>query len=181
MIKKDLYSQNKTAKEMKRILPDTNFYGLLAKDSERLEVVGNIKLNKDLVAYGFKIIRNELRDVPKKIKVAGRSLRIDLLSLYDEIAGAHLLEYGNSIIKIAENYYKAYRELGGSKSKTDVINDFMIVSCASLNNLDIVVSNDERSMLTENAIRAYNLINSAVSKRTPKFISYEQFKKILRG
>lgn len=181
MIKKDLYNPNKIAKKMKRILPDTNVYGLLAKDSERLEVVRNIKSNKDLVTYGFKIIRNELRDVPKNIKVAGRSLRIDLLGLYDELVGNHVIESTSNITKTAENYYKAYREFGGSKSKDEVINDFVIVSSASLNNLDIVISNDERSMLTENAVRAYNLINSVVNKRTPKFISYGQFKKILRS
>ena len=180
IIKKDLYSSNKIIRKMRRTIPDTNFYGLLANDSERLEVVRSIKSNKDLVTYGFKVIRNELRDVPKNIKVVGRSLRIDLLSLYDELVENHLLESTSSIIKTAENYYKAYRELGGSKSKVDIINDFVIVSCASINNLDIVVSNDERSMLTENAIRAYHLINSAVSKRTPQFISYEQFKKSLK-
>jgi hypothetical protein len=184
IIKKDLYSSNKKdkiVKKMKRIIPDTNFYGLLANDHDRLKVVGNIKSEKGLIIYGFKTIRNELRDVPKKIKVEGRNLRIDLLSLYDDIIGDHVIEYDTGTIKTAENYYKAYRELGGSKSKIDIINDFVIVSCASINNLDIVVSNDERSMLTENAIRAYNLINSAISKRTPRFISYDQFKKILRG
>ena len=59
--------------------------------------------------------------------------------------------------------------------------DFSIVSVASINNLDIVASNDERSMLTENALRAYNLINSIINKRTPKFVSYKNFKTFLRG
>ena len=45
----------------------------------------------------------------------------------------------------------------------------------------VVVSNDERSVLTENAMRAYNLINSVIGKKTPNFISYEKFKKTLRG
>lgn len=106
---------------MKRVLPDTNFYGLLAKDHDRLEVVGSIKLKKEFAAYGFKTIRNELRDVPKKIKVEGKNLRIDLLSLYDEITGRHNLEFTGRIAKIAEDYYKAYREFGGSKSKPSFI------------------------------------------------------------
>ena len=166
---------------MKRLLPDTNFYGILAKDPERLQVVGSIKENRILVIYGFKIIRDELRDVPKKIKIGGKNLRIDLLSLYDELIGKHNLELTGNIIKIADDYYKAYREFGGSKTKNEIISDFIIVSCASMDNLDVVVSNDERSMLTENAIRAYNLINSVVSKKTPKFISYEKFKNVLGG
>ena len=166
---------------MKRILPDTNFYGLLAKDPERLEVVGSIKVKREWVMYGFKIIRNELRDVPKKIRVEGRSLRIDLLNLYDEVAGGHNLGTTDKIAKIAEDYYKAYREFGGSKSKDLVINDFKIVSCASLHNLDIVVSNDEKSMSTENALRAYRLVNSVLRINTPRFIDYGAFKRILRG
>ena len=166
---------------MKRLLSDTNFYGILAKDPERLEVVRSIKINRFLTIYGFKTIRDELRDIPKKIKIGGKNLRIDLLNLYDEIIGKHNLKVTNDIIKIADDYYKAYREFGGSKSKNDIINDFIIVSCAAMDNLDIVVSNDERSMLTENAIRAYSLINSVVSKKTPKFINYEKFKKMLGG
>ena len=166
---------------MKRLLPDTNFYGLLAKDTKRLEVVDSINVNRELIIYGFKTIRDELRDIPSKIKIAGKSLRIDLLNLYDEITGNHRLEFTGYIIKIADNYYEAYREFGGSKTKEDIINDFVIVSCASLNNLNIIVSDDQRSMSTENALRAFNLINSVINKKTPQFISYEEFKKNLRG
>lgn len=166
---------------MKRLLADTNFYGLLAKDYERIEVVCNIKTNKNLLIYEFRVIRNELRDVPKKIKVGGKNLRMDLLNLYDEITGKHSIEFTDIAVKRADDYYKAYREFGGSKSKNEIINDFVIVACASLKDFDIIVSNDERSMLAENAIRAYNLVNSVISKKTPRFISYEKFKNILRG
>ena len=166
---------------MKRILSDTNFYGLLAKDEERLEVVEKIKTSDKILIYGFKTIRSELRDVPKLIKIEKKNLRIDLLNLYDSIVENHILEFTSNITEVAENYYKAYKEFGGIKSKEDIGNDFIIVAAASLNNLDIVISNDEKSMLAENAIRAYNLINSVINKRIPKFISYENFKKLLRG
>ena len=166
---------------MKRMLPDTNFYGRLAQDPERLNVASSIKTNIKFLIYGFKIIRDELRDIPKKIKIEGKSLRIDLLNLYDEIVEEHNIKFTEVIAQRAEDYYKAYREFGGSKSKIEMINDFVIVACASLNDLDIVISDDERSMLTENAIRAYNLVNSVIRKRTPQFISYEKFKKMLRG
>ena|SRR3989338_5563431 len=166
---------------MKRVILDTNIYGLLAKDAERLKIVGRLKVESGLVVYGFKLIRNELRKVPKTIKIEQRSFRIDLLNLYDSIIEEHILEFNNNLVKIAENYYKAYKELGGSKSKDELINDFMIVSVASLNNLDIVISNDEKSMKAEKAIRAYKLINSVISKRTPQLISYEELKKLLRG
>ena len=166
---------------MKRLLADTNFYGLLAKDPKRIDIVGSIKTNKRLAIYGFTTIRNELRAVPKKIKIEGKNLRIDLLNLYDEIGGNHNLKFTDIITQHANGYYKAYREFGGSKAKNEIINDFVIVACASLNNLDIVISNDERSMLTENAIRAYNLVNSITRKKTPRVVSYDRFKNILRG
>ncbi len=166
---------------MERIIADTNFYGLLARDEERLMIVEKIKTSSNLIIYGFKTIRNELRDVPKSIRIGKINLRIDLLNLYDSIVENHNLEFADDIPKTAENYYRAYREFGGIKTKGEIMNDFIIVSAASLNNLDIVISNDERSMLTENALRAYNLINSAISKRTPKFISYWVLKKKLRG
>ena len=165
---------------MKRIVLDTNIYGFMAKDDERSEIVEKIKTSK-LIIYGFKIIRNELREVPKQIKVGGKSFRIDILNLYDSIVENHLLEFTDKIETISENYYKAYREFGGIKQQNEIINDFIIVSAASLNNLDIVVSNDEKSMLTVNAVRAYNLVNSIINKRTPEFINYPVFKRMLRG
>lgn len=60
-----------------------------------------------------------------------------------------------------------------------MINDFIIVACASKNNLDIVVSNDNVTMLTENAIRAYDDVNKIISLKTPKFIDYKEFKEII--
>jgi len=166
---------------MKRIILDTNFYGLLARDEDRLELVEKIKLSNKIIIYGFKVVRNELRDVPKSIKILDRNLRIDLLNLYDSIVEEHVLEFSSNIQKLAESYYKAYKEFGSLKPKEEIINDFIIVSAASLNNLDIVVSNDEKSMQSVNAVRAYNLINSVLIKRTPNFINYENFKKLLRG
>lgn len=83
--------------------------------------------------------------------------------------------------KIADNYYKTYRSFGGSKSKNIMMNDFLIVACASKNNLDIVVSNDNITMLTENAVRAYNNINELIGLKTPKFINYKDFKEIIKN
>jgi len=165
---------------MKRIILDTNIYGVIAMDEDRSEIVEKIKISK-IIVYGFKTIRGEIRDVPMKIKIGNKSFRVDLLNLYDNITVNHSLEFNDKIQMISENYYRAYREFGGIKPQDEIMSDFIIVSAASLNNLDIVVSNDEKSMLIENAIRAYNLINSVIRKRTPKFINYSNFKRILRG
>lgn len=166
---------------MKRLLADTNFYGLLARDLERLRIVEAIINSNTIIIYGNKIIRNELRDIPKKIRLDGKSIRIDILNLYDQIVKEHSLKVDDSITVIADNYYKAYREFGGSKSKDSIIDDFRIVACATSHAMDVVVSSDEKSMLTENAIRAYKLVNSIAKKRTPSFVDFINFKNYLRG
>lgn len=57
-----------------RFLLDTNIYGelLLDKDFELLME----KMMNQCVVHGFKVIRNELRAVPTKIKVENKNLRI---------------------------------------------------------------------------------------------------------
>lgn len=166
---------------MKRIILDTNVYGLLAAENERLSLIEKIKARSKMIVYGFRVIRNELRGTPKSTKIQNKSLRIDLLNLYDSLVEEHTLEFDKNIPKIADSYYKAYREFNGNRAKEDVINDFMIVAAASLNNLDIAISNDEKSMLSGQALRAYSLIGSVINIRTPKFMNYSHFKNMLRG
>ena len=162
-------------------MPDTNIYGLLARDSDRIRLVERLVNDKAAVVYGNKIIRDELRDIPKKIKLNGKSLRVDIINLYDQIVKEYTLKINDNIIETADNYYTAYREFGGSKARDSIIADFRIVACSSFHGMDIVVSSDEKSMLTENAIRAYKLVNSIAKKRTQKFIDLINFKKYLRG
>ena len=76
---------------------------------------------------------------------------------------------------VAERYYDTYGELGGSISISVVLKDFLIVACASIKQMDVLVSNDNYTMLTENAMRAYNLINKARKIKTPQFIDYVEF------
>src|SRR3989344_1483375 len=113
---------------MKRIILDTNIYGVLSADSERLEIMEKLKVSNKIIVYGFKIIRSELRDTSNSKKVGNRNLRIYLLNLYDSIIEEHILEFNNDISNIAENYFKAYREFGGNKPKDTILNDFIIVS-----------------------------------------------------
>lgn len=80
---------------------------------------------------------------------------------------------------IASEFYKRYRNNGGSKSLKNMINDLRIVACASFYNLDIVVSNDEKSMLSPEAIKAYGNICKEFSLHTPEFIPYRKFKEMI--
>ena len=54
--------------QVERLLLDTNIYGLLARDIQRIKLVESMAKSKSLVIYGNTIIRGELRDIPKKLR-----------------------------------------------------------------------------------------------------------------
>ena len=165
---------------MKRVIFDTNIYGLIAVDQDRINIV-NAVLKSNFVVYGTKLNRDELRAVPKKLILGRKNLRVDLLTLFDGMVGRHLYAITKEMEEIADNYYQAYVEFGGSKSKEELVNDFIIIACASLHDLDLVISDDKKSMLSENALKSYKIVNSIIKKKTPDFIDYLKFKKMLRG
>ena len=168
---------------MKRAILDTSVYGRIIEKNE-IEQFRELIKNK-IIIYGNQLIRKELRDTPKKIKIPDkeklRNLRIYLLTLYDEIVKNHSFEITKEMLNLAENYYAVYRELGGNKGKESIIIDFTIIACASIKGMDVVVSDDEKTMLSRNAIRAYKLVNNIKKERTPNFISYKIMKQILRS
>ena len=160
---------------MNKILFDTNIYGLLVIDPDRKEIHHKIH-DSHFFIFGFEIIRHELRDTPKHIVFNNRNLRIDLLSVYDDLV-KKTYTFDQTIHTLAEHYFKAYQGFGGGISKSDIFPDFCIVACASQKQLDIVVSEDKHSLLTENALKAYQLVNDIKKIRTPNFLRYAEFKK----
>jgi len=167
----------------KKYLLDANIYGEMVIDKELRQIRDNFEaLKKEILVYGINsVIRKELRNTPKKIRIEGKNLRNFLLILYDSFTKDHQLAITEDLNKIADAYYTKYRELGGSKSKSEMTNDFLIVACASKNGMNIIVSQDEKSMRMENAVKAYKIIDDINKFRTPEFIAYEDFKKILRS
>jgi len=162
---------------MKRVILDTNIYGEMILDFD-FELIKKA-ISSKFTVYGFKVIRNELRDVPKKIKKEGKNFRIAILHIYGEIIQHRTFVITKDTTSLARLYYEAYRDFGGINPKEKILNDFMIVACASLNNIDIVVSEDNKTMLAENALKAYQLVNSMKNKRSPSFVGYLKFKKWL--
>ena len=47
--------------------------------------------------------------------------------------------------------------------------------------IDILVSNDNKTMSSEESEKAYKSVNEIKKFRTPDFIGFEEFKKMLRG
>lgn len=163
---------------MKRVILDTNIYGLIV-EMGNLEELRELIRKSDVIIYGNKVIREELRTTPKGI-IDGINLRSDLLKLYNEITKNRELGFNKKAIEAAENYYKTYRQIGGITSRKKMQNDFLIVASASMHDLDIVVSEDNATMRNELALRAYSIVNSVLKLRTPRFIGYEEFKKEIK-
>lgn len=165
---------------MKRVLLDTNIYGLIVKDVDRNKVRDKIEKEKIMIVYGLPLIRKELRDTPKSIRIGVTSLRSDLLSIYGDITKNHILKLNEKIERLADSYFTVYKELSGYASRNEIIKDFLIVACASINLLDIVVSNDNKTMISEKSIKSYKIVNQLKKIRIPRFLNYEEFKKEIR-
>jgi len=165
---------------MKRIIFDTSVYGELIKEANIANAIIELVPAK-YVIYGTKIIRNELRDIAKEARIEGMSKRNLLLQLYDSFVRQdhHDLDATALIEIIASEFYKKYRANGGSKSLQEMINDLRIVACASFYSLDIVVPNDEKSMLSEHALPAYTAVCKEFSLHVPVFIPYRKFKETI--
>jgi len=155
-----------------RAILDTNTYeALYRKDLWR--VTSLIESHK-LIVYGCKVIRNELRDIPKSLKVDGRNYRNLLLSVYDSVA-KRTLPVENLSETLAEEYWLAYE---GGVSKRKMISDFLIVAIATLHNVDVVVSEDERTLKSGPARRAYEQVNQKKKLKTPGLITLENLLKL---
>ncbi len=157
---------------MLRVLFDTNIYGNLAEELDRQAIEDKIKVEKEFIIYNFPLIRNEIRSIPKTTK-ASRRARILLLNMYDRLTGDHFLKNSIQITNLAKMYFDHYRNLGGIYGwDTNIKVDFMIVACASFHGLDIVYSDDQRTMIGKEALKAYKHINIKENLRTPYFLQY---------
>lgn len=169
---------------MKRILPDTNIYELILKDLQ-LEILRKAKEKGKVIFYGIDLIRKELRSIPKnrteKIEDKLKKLRNILLSTYDTLIGSHQYKIDSKTKNLAENYYIAYAVLKGRTPKEKIINDFRIIASASLHDIDILVSEDNKTMLTNKSTKAYTSVNAIHKLRNPDFIGFKEFKKLIGG
>jgi predicted nucleic acid-binding protein len=160
---------------MLRVIFDTNIYGYLAKEPEIEKIEPKITHSSQFTVYGCQVIRKELRN--KSLKTS----RDFLLKLYDHIVKNHDLEIKERTRRLAQEYQKEAKKLGGVKVKSTDENyeDFLIVAAASLNNLDIVFSDDKKTMQGAFNIAAYKIVNLRNKLRSPTFYSYTILKKSL--
>ena len=87
---------------------------------------------------------------------------------------------------LADDYFKKYKELAKSgkyklKQKYDeksLKTDFQIIAIASISSVNIVVSSDKRTMLSQLASDVYAHINKINGLRTPELLEYKKFKEV---
>ena len=163
---------------MLRVIFDTNIYGLLVEE-KKIDIIGRkIADDKEFVIYGFKPIRKELRDTPKGEKLGKLKTRNLILILYDKLTGGKYLENSIEVDKVALKFYNAYREFGGIKNwdKSNINVDFTLVACASFYKLDIVISDDSKTLLSKPAMKAYKHICIKDGRWQPNFWKYSDLK-----
>ncbi|MEK6868364.1 MAG: hypothetical protein AABX98_06090 [Nanoarchaeota archaeon] len=162
----------------KRILFDTSVYGKLVLDVPFSSLLVQKKKNVEFVFYGNSIIRNELRATPKHITLINKSLRSYLLQTYDSLITKenHNLVVNIFVEQLSELYYKEYRNRDGNSGEASIKNDFIIVACASIYQMDIVVSDDKRTLLNDAALKAYEHVNKAQGFQNPKYFEYTKFR-----
>ncbi len=165
---------------MNRILFDTSVYGRLIHEPEVLEKIKE-GYKKEFILYGCSTIRNELRKTPKNIILGKKKAQIMLLEIYDSfiLKDNHNLKYNKLVEDLVTDYIREYKGSKGNLSEDSIKNDFTIIATATIYQLDIVVSGDKRSMLSEKAIKSYEKVNSEYGLANPKWRQYEDFKKEL--
>lgn len=152
---------------MVEVIFDTNIYGKIVedKDEDALLLAESIKKDNNFNIRNFRVVRDELRKYPK------------LLPLYDSLVSKNQTPVSKQIEELAKSYFKEYKSLGGTQSKTkNFMNDLMIVACASAKGCNLVFSNDKKSMHNSHAIKAYRNVNLKSNLRTPTFYYYEDLK-----
>src|SRR3989344_3297213 len=156
----------------RRVLFDTNVYELLL-NAQNLDKIESLVISGSIIPYGCKTVRDELRDISKDEKIGGRSLRTQLLSAYDKLVKDRSYPVGTEIEALARDYLAAY---SGGVAKKKIYPDFKIVAAATIHRLDIIVSEDDRTMKSNPAIRAYQSVNGKKMYITPNLISLEELK-----
>ena len=98
---------------------------------------------------------------------------LKLFPLSEHLASEYYKKFNE--LRKSGRYYKSLKSKIKKYTKEDLKVDFQIIAIASIKNLDIVVSTDKRTMLSEIAEETYNKINKINSLRTPKLVKYSEF------
>lgn len=171
---------------MMSIVFDSSVYGELALDEPFLYELSK-QVNAAFAVLGSEVVEEELQNTPadKKIKEGkfkGMSLREFLATAYKLITRRSETMLKTDLVEIvAAKYYVVYAKeaarTGLAKKEDKLLNDFRIVSSASLRGADFLVSADVASMLNAEAVKAYEIVNGVFQLKTPVLLAYGEFKR----
>lgn len=165
---------------MLRVILDTNVYGHLLREEDTKELQKHLMKSEDLIIYGYKPIRSEIRAIRKVTKMSKRT-RNSLLTLYDNLTKGRYLDNSQEIMALAKRYHDHYKGRGGTYAwHTSIKVDFMIVACASLHGLDIIYSGDNKTLRGRTTREAYKHVNHEEDLRTPTLQGYEDLLQKIR-
>ena len=152
---------------------DTCVFELLALDENLFS-----KFDKSTAVsfYGCKVIREQLRDTPMSKTAGGKKIRVLMLTVYDKLIGKHILPVSDLASYLAIQYLNEYK---GNQSREKLLDDFIIVAVASIEKLDIVCTDDRRTMASKDAITSYKKVNSKNGLRTPNILTLKEIEKSL--
>jgi len=71
---------------------------------------------------------------------------------------------------------EGYKQVGGMFPLSHVENEFLIVACGSIANIDIVTSDDNVPMISETSLGVYEKVNARRGLRVPHFFDYDDFR-----
>ncbi len=162
--------------DKRKVLLDSSAYSYFAAGQEP-ELWTRMRSTEKCVFYGFDVIRRELANTPKWIVVGKKRFRDTLLEYYDSIGKNYSFRNNFMIESLAREYMLHYR---GGKPAQSLLNDFLIVACASFHGMDIVVSEDRSTMVAKSALRAYREVNRKTPRLSmPKFIAANEVAELL--
>jgi len=173
----------------KTYILDTNVYGEILIEIDSEKIIKGVKGDKTTYVYGVDVIENELEDAPVGIKLKGKILKEAVLTIYKTIIDEELKlspvakylasEYYKEFDKLRKSgkYYKILDPKVKKYSEEDLRIDFQIIAEASLKGIDVVVSTDRRTILSNIAEDTYNKVNRLNGLRTPRLVRYSDFKR----
>ena len=181
-----LIKLSKRRQMSKTIILDTNVYGELLLEKESKEIIKKIIQDKQIHICGIEIIEKELKETPREINYQDQVLKEAVLSIYESLIQENL-KLSPLAEHLAKGYYKEFDRLRNSGrhkllskkikkyTEENLKIDFQIIAIASIKNIDIVVSTDKRTMLSEIAEETYCKVNEINGLQTPKLVKYSEF------
>ena len=162
---------------MTSMLLDSSVYGEIAIDDKEEEILKALSDGCKYHLCNFQLIRKELRG--KKGKKYKK--RNAVLPLHDTLMRGKEYRENKEIENLSYEYYQAYKSEGGNLPFKKLKIDFKIIACASIKQIDIVVSKDKNTMMSPFAKKAYEKVNILRKLKTPQLWSYKYLRKELLG